>query len=53
MITADQAQLISATRFGRVLLHDIAAAQGIDPSALRMSHQRSELAVVQAWRAAF
>jgi hypothetical protein len=48
VITSDQAQLISATRFGRVFLHDLAAAEGVDASVLRMRRRRSELAVVKA-----
>jgi len=48
IITADQAELISATRFGRVLVDELAARAGIDPAALRMRRRRAELAVVRA-----
>jgi hypothetical protein len=51
IITTDQAELISATRFGRVFLHDLAAAEGVDASVLRMRRRRSELAVVKAMTA--
>ena len=48
VITADQAELISATRFDHVFLYDLAARQGVDPAALRMRRRRSELAVARA-----
>lgn len=48
VITADQADLISATRFGRVLVDELAARAGIEPAALRMRRRRAELAVVRA-----
>ena len=48
VITADQAELISATRFGRILVDELAARAGVDPAALRMRRRRAELAVVRA-----
>ncbi len=48
VITADQAELISATRFGRILVDELAVHAGVDPAALRMRRRRAELAVVRA-----
>ena len=48
VINADQAELISATRLGRVLVEDLAAKAGIAASVLRMRRRRAELAVVRA-----
>ena len=48
VINADQAELISATRLGRVLVEDLAAGAGVDASVMRMRRRRAELAVVRA-----
>lgn len=48
VINADQAELISATRLGRVLVEDLAARAGVDASVIRMRRRRAELAVVKA-----
>jgi hypothetical protein len=48
IIDADQAELISATRLGRVLIEDLAARAGVDPSVIRMRRRRAELALVRA-----
>jgi hypothetical protein len=48
VISAEQAELISATRLGRVLVEDLAARRGLDASVLRMRRRRAELAVVRA-----
>jgi hypothetical protein len=48
VINADQAELISATRLGRVLVEDLAAKAGVDASVIRMRRRRAELAVVRA-----
>jgi hypothetical protein len=51
VITADQAELISATRLGRVLVEDLAARAGVDASVIRMRRRRAEIAVVKAMAA--
>jgi len=48
VITPEQAELISATRLGRVLVEDIAARRGLEPSVLRMRRRRAELKVLRA-----
>jgi hypothetical protein len=48
VIRPEDAQLISQTRFGRVLIEQIAGQRGIEPAALRMRRRRAELKVVQA-----
>jgi hypothetical protein len=48
IIGADDAELISQTRLGRVLVEQIAAERGIDAAALRMRGRRAELKVVRA-----
>jgi hypothetical protein len=48
IIRREDAELISETRFGRVLVEQVAARQGVDPAALRMRRRRAELAVVRA-----
>jgi hypothetical protein len=48
VITADQAELIAATRLSRILVDDLAAQLGIDPAALRMRRKRAERAVLRA-----
>jgi hypothetical protein len=49
VISDEQAELISATRLGRVLVEDLAARHGVDASVLRMRRRRGELAVVRAF----
>jgi hypothetical protein len=48
IIRAEDAELISETRFGRVLVEQVAARRGVDAAALRMRRRRAELAVVRA-----
>jgi hypothetical protein len=48
VISAEQAELISATRLGRVLLEEVAARRGIPASVLRMRRRRGELALLRA-----
>ncbi|HEY7224686.1 MAG TPA: hypothetical protein VH561_14005 [Micromonosporaceae bacterium] len=48
IIGADDAELISQTRFGRVLVEQLAATRGIDAAALRMRRRRAELKVAHA-----
>jgi hypothetical protein len=48
IIRTDDAELISETRFGRVLIEEVADRRGVDPAALRMRRRRAELAVAQA-----
>jgi hypothetical protein len=48
VINADDAELISQTRFGRVLVEQIAAHTGVDAATLRMRRRRAELKVVRA-----
>ncbi|WP_431884074.1 hypothetical protein [Micromonospora gifhornensis] len=48
LITADAAELISATRFGDALIEHLAATQGLTPSALRMRRRRAERIVAAA-----
>jgi hypothetical protein len=43
IITAEQADLISATRLGDALVEELAARQGLQPSVLRMRRRRAEL----------
>ncbi|GAA1596642.1 hypothetical protein [Actinoplanes couchii] len=50
VLTADQAELISATRLGDVLIEQIAATEGLPGSALRMRRRRAELKLVAALR---
>jgi hypothetical protein len=50
VITAEQADLISATRLGDTLIDDIATQHGLDPSVLRMRRRRAELAVARRLR---
>lgn len=49
-ITAEQAELISATRLDRELIDQIAATRGVEASVLRMRRRRGELALVEAMR---
>ncbi|MEV6812573.1 hypothetical protein [Micromonospora sp. NPDC051296] len=48
LITADAAELISATRFGDALIEHLAAEQGLTPGALRMRRRRAERVVAAA-----
>ncbi len=48
LITADAAELISATRFGDALIEHLAAEQGVTASALRMRRRRAERVVAAA-----
>jgi len=48
LITADAAELISATRFGDALIEHLAAEKGVTASALRMRRRRAERAVAAA-----
>jgi hypothetical protein len=48
IISAGRAELISATRLGRICVEDLAARDGLDASVLRMRRRRAELAVVRA-----
>ena len=48
IITVDEAELISCTRFGRVMVEQLAAQHGEDPAALRMRRRRAEKKVVRA-----
>jgi len=48
VIDTEQAELISATRLGRVLVEEIAARRGMQPSVLRMRRRRAELKVLRA-----
>jgi hypothetical protein len=48
IIGGDDAELISQTRLGRVLVEQVAARRGIDSAALRMRRRRAELKVVKA-----
>jgi hypothetical protein len=48
IIGDEDAELISQTRFGRVLVEQIAAQRGIDAIALRMRRRRAELKVARA-----
>jgi hypothetical protein len=48
IINADQAELISATRLGRVLVEDLAAKVGVDASVIRMRRRRAEITLVRA-----
>ena len=48
IITADEAELISRTRLGRVMVEQLAARNGEDPAALRMRRRRAERKVVRA-----
>jgi hypothetical protein len=48
LITADAAELISATRFGDALIERLAAEQGVTASVLRMRRRRAERVVAAA-----
>ena len=48
IITADQAELISATRFGGALIDQLAADGGVSAPVLRMRRRRAELRVAAA-----
>jgi hypothetical protein len=48
LITAEAAELISATRFGDALIEQLAAEQGTTASALRMRRRRAERVVAAA-----
>ncbi len=48
LISADAAELISATRFGDALIEHLAAEQGVTASALRMRRRRAERIVAAA-----
>ncbi|MFE9694969.1 hypothetical protein [Micromonospora sp. NPDC005806] len=48
LITADAAELISATRFGDALIEHLAAEMGVTASALRMRRRRAEHLVAAA-----
>lgn len=48
LITADAAELISATRFGDALIEQLAAEQGVTGSVLRMRRRRAERVVAAA-----
>ncbi|BCJ61641.1 hypothetical protein [Micromonospora endophytica] len=48
LITADTAELISATRFGDALIEQRAADEGVASSALRMRRRRAERVVAAA-----
>jgi hypothetical protein len=48
LITAEAAELISATRFGDALIEQVAAEQGVTASALRMRRRRAERVVAAA-----
>ncbi|MBM0224867.1 hypothetical protein [Micromonospora sp. ATA51] len=48
LITADAAELISATRFGDALIEHLAAEQGVTASVLRMRRRRAERVVAAA-----
>ncbi|MFI7077156.1 hypothetical protein ACIBO1_07675 [Micromonospora sp. NPDC049903] len=48
LITADAAELISATRFGDALIEQLAAEQHLTPGALRMRRRRAERIVAAA-----
>ncbi|MER5337986.1 hypothetical protein [Micromonospora sp. NPDC002717] len=48
LITAEAAELISATRFGDALIEHLAAKQGVTASALRMRRRRAERVVAAA-----
>ncbi|MER7333543.1 MULTISPECIES: hypothetical protein [unclassified Micromonospora] len=48
LITAEAAELISATRFGDALIEHLAAEQGVTASALRMRRRRAERVVAAA-----
>jgi hypothetical protein len=50
VITAHQAELISATRLGDTLIDDLATQRGLDPSVLRMRRRRAELTVAARLR---
>jgi len=45
ILTADQAELISATRFGAVHIDQLAADAGVSPSVPRMRRRRAELRI--------
>lgn len=48
LITAEVAELISATRFGDALIEHLAAEQGVSASVLRMRRRRAERRVATA-----
>jgi DNA-directed RNA polymerase specialized sigma24 family protein len=48
LITAEQAELIGATRFGGVLVEQLAAEAGVSAPVLRMRRRRAERVVVAA-----
>ncbi len=48
LITADAAELISATRFGDALIEHLAAERGVTASVLRMRRRRAERVVAAA-----
>ncbi|MBO4209572.1 hypothetical protein [Micromonospora echinofusca] len=48
LITADAAELISATRFGDALIEHLAAEHGVTASVLRMRRRRAERVVAAA-----
>jgi hypothetical protein len=48
VISAEAAELISATRFGDALIEQLAAEQGVTASSLRMRRRRAERAVAAA-----
>jgi hypothetical protein len=50
VIRSEEAELISETRLGRVLIDEVAARSGVNPAVLRMRRRRAELAVVAALR---
>ena len=50
ILTAEQADLIGATRLGGVLLPQLAAERNVSPGALRMQRARSEARLVAALR---
>jgi hypothetical protein len=50
VIRPEEAELISETRLGRVLIDEVAARRGVDPAVLRMRRRRAEMAVVAALR---
>ncbi|MFI2652824.1 hypothetical protein [Micromonospora fulviviridis] len=48
LISAEAAELISATRFGDALIEQIAGEKGVSPSVLRMRRRRAERVVAAA-----